>query len=130
MNNAHFTLGIILALVFGAVGGYVAGQNSARNALAPEIATMTAMMASDGERMRDAGGLMMQAGTMMQERATRTNDQDMLELGKDLSARGMRHEADGKSMMEGDMMGMTAGGAMEEMPGMDMEGMDHGTMGR
>lgn len=130
MNNAHFTLGIILALVFGAVGGYVAGQNSARNALAPEIATMTAMMASDGERMRDAGGLMMQAGTMMQERATRTNDQDMLELGKDLSARGMRHEADGKSMMEGDMMGMTADGAMENMPGMDMEGMDHGTMGR
>jgi hypothetical protein len=47
----------------------------------------------------------------------------MVMKGKDLSVNGAKHLEDGKSMMDGDMMGMTADGNMADMPGMDHSNM-------
>lgn len=129
MNNSTLLLGVIVALAIGGFGGYTMGQKSASTINAAQVQDMTNMMVADGERMVNMGSLMMQAGAMMEEKGTKYKDEDMVMMGKDLSANGKRHEADGRSMTEGDMMGMTADGAMGEMPGMEMEGMDHSTMG-
>lgn len=126
--NATTILGMIVALAIGSVGGYVAGKNGADTLNAKQVAAMTMMMKDDGARMEKMGTIMMHAGGMMEERGTKYSDQEMVMMGKDLVANGKRHEADGKSMMEGDMMGMTADGAMDDMPGMEMEGMDHSKM--
>jgi hypothetical protein len=57
---------------------------------------------------------------MLTDRGTKLNDQEMVMRGKDLSVNGAKHQEDGKSMMKGDMMGMTAGGNMMDMLGMKM----------
>lgn len=129
MNNSTLLLGVIVALAIGGFGGYTMGRNSANTVNVAQVQAMTDMMVADGGRMMNMGSLMMQAGAMMEEKGIQYKDEDMVMMGKDLSANGKRHEADGRSMTEGDMMGMTANGAMGEMPGMKMEGMDHGTMG-
>jgi len=119
-NNLNFTgiiIGTIAGLILGVFGGYTAGQKSEASAADAEVASMSAMMRSDGEQMMKMGEMMMGAGTMMEESGTKYKDDVMTMMGKDLGASGMKHEADGKSMMEGSMMGM-----------MDMEGMDHSGM--
>lgn len=118
--NTTTILGIIVALAIGGPGGYFAGKNGANTLNEKQVAEMMTMMKDDGTRMEKAGGMMMAAGMMMEERGTKNNDQEMVMMGKDLSATGKKHEEDGKSMMKGDMMGMTAGGNMMEMPGMKM----------
>lgn len=128
MNNTAITLGIIIALLIGGIGGYVAGKNSTNSTHAEEIQQMTDMMKSDGESAAKMGGMMMTAGAMLEDRGTKYNDQEMVMMGKDLSVSGKKHQQDGQSMTSGNMMGMTANGNMENMPGMDMEGMDHSKM--
>ncbi|HSE34973.1 MAG TPA: hypothetical protein VLB83_02510 [Candidatus Paceibacterota bacterium] len=129
MNNSTFLLGMVVALAIGGFGGYTMGQKGANSITAAQVQEMTNMMVADGERMKSMGTMMMQAGAMMEERGAKYRDEEMVMMGKDLSVNGKKHEADGRSMTEGDMMGMTADGAMEDMPGMNMEGMDHSTMG-
>lgn len=121
--NTTTILGIIVALAIGGTGGYFAGKNGTDTSNADQVAEMAMMMKDDGTRMEKAGGMMMTAGMMMEERGTKNNDQEMVMMGKDLSASGRKHQDDGKSMVAGDMMGMTAGGNMSDMPGMDMSGM-------
>lgn len=128
MNSSTAILGIIVAIIVGGLGGYSMGQKGANTLNEKQVAEMTMMMKEDGGRMEKMGGMMMQAGGMMEERGAKYNDQEMVMMGKDLSASGKKHEADGKSMMSGDMMGMTSGGNMADMPGMDMGGMDHSKM--
>lgn len=123
MNNTTAILGIIVALAIGGAGGYVTGQKSANTVNTAQVQQMTDMMKSDGESAIKMGGMMMQAGSMMEEKGAKYNDQDMVMMGKDLSASGKKHQEDGQSMTKGDMMGMTAGGNMQSMPGMDMGGM-------
>jgi hypothetical protein len=59
----------------------------------------------------------------MEERGVKSNDQEMMMKGKDISVNGKKHLEDGKSMTGGDMMGMTANGNMADMPGMDHSNM-------
>jgi hypothetical protein len=119
MNNTTFMLGIIVALGAGALGGYTVAQNNTSAMYTTQVQEMTDMMKADGERMEKMGGMMMDAGKMMEERGVKSNDQEMMMKGKDLSVNGAKHQADGKSMTGGDMMGMTANGNMDDMPGMD-----------
>lgn len=121
--NTTTILGIIVALAIGGAGGYFAGQKGASTINAAQVQQMTDMMKDDGARMEKMGGMMMQAGSMMGEMGVKYNDEAMIMAGKDLSANGKKHQEDGVSMMKGDMMGMTAGGNMQSMPGMDMPGM-------
>lgn len=128
MNNTSITLGMIIALIVGGMGGYALGKNSTNTEYAAQVQQMTDMMKSDGVSMEKMGGIMMNAGAMMEERGTKYSDQEMVMMGKDLSVSGKKHQADGHSMTGGDMMGMTSGGNMDDMPGMNMEGMDHSKM--
>lgn len=123
MNNISITLGIIIALIIGGIGGYTLGKNSTNIEHAAQVQQMTDMMKTDGASMERMGNIMMQAGTTLEERGTKYDDQEMVMMGKDLSANGKKHQEDGKSMMGGDMMGMTSNGNMESMPGMDMSNM-------
>jgi hypothetical protein len=123
MNNTTFILGIIIALGVGAIGGYTAGQKKISTVYEAQVQEMTDMMKADGERMEKMGGMMMDAGKMMEERGMRSNDQEMVMEGKDLGVNGKKHLEDGKSMTGGDMMGMTADGNMDDMPGMDHSNM-------
>ena len=118
--NSTTALGIVVALIVGGAGGYFVGQNGASTANAAQVQQMTDMMKTDGTSMEKMGGMMMQAGVLLEERGTKYSDQEMVMMGKDLRANGQKHQFDGKSMMEGDMMGMTADGNMDDMPGMDM----------
>lgn len=122
-NTTSIILGVVIGLAIGGFGGYTTGQKSATTINAAQVQQMTDMMKTDGERMGKMGGMMMSAGTMMQEKGTTYKDDTMVMMGKDLEANGKKHMEDGKSMTEGDMMGMTANGNMEDMPGMDMDGM-------
>lgn len=121
--NSTTILSIIVALSLGGAGGYFAGVGSTNTLNEKQVAEMAMMMKDDGGRMEKMGGMMMQAGDMLEERGTKYNDQEMVMMGKDLSTNGKKHLEDGKSMMSGDMMGMTANGNMQSMPGMDMSGM-------
>ncbi len=123
MNNTTTILAIIIALSVGGAGGYFAGQNGASTANAAQVQQMTDMMKTDGTSMDKAGGMMVQAGQLLQDRGAKYNDQEMLMMGKDLSTVGKKHQSDGQSMTGGNMMGMTEGGNMQSMPGMDMDGM-------
>jgi threonine aldolase len=122
-NNTKIVLAVIVSLVIGGAGGYLVAEDGVKTANAAQIQQMTDMMKTDGTSMEKAGGMMVQAGTLLQDRGTKYNDQEMVMMGKDLSANGAKHQADGQSMTGGDMMGMTANGNMESMPGMDMSGM-------
>lgn len=128
MNNTSITLGIIIALIVGGMGGYALGKNSTNTEYTVQVQQMSDMMKSDGTSMEKMGGMMMNAGAMMEERGTKYSDQEMVMMGKDLSVSGKKHQADGQSMTGGNMMGMTDNGNMQSMPGMDMEGMDHSKM--
>jgi hypothetical protein len=122
-NSTNIILGVIVGLVLGGFGGYTTGQKSSATINAAQVQQMTDMMKADGERMEKMGGMMMSAGTIMQEKGTTYKDDAMLMMGKDLGANGKKHMEDGKSMTEGDMMGMMTNGNMQNMPGMDMDGM-------
>ena len=129
MNNTTLILGIIVALLVGGFSGYTMGQKGgAANTDIAQIQQMTDMMKTDGINMKKMGGMMMAAGMMMEERGTKYSDEELVMKGKDLTANGKKHMEDGTSMTEGDMMGMTASGNMADMPGMNMEGMDHSKM--
>lgn len=130
-------LGVIAGLLVGGFGGYAVATNSAGKSYARETAAMMQMMMEDGARMEKMGGMMMSAGKTLQEKGAMYKDDAMVMMGKDLEANGRQHEADGRSMMNmDDMMGMTADGAMDDMPGMhtgmdetkEMGGMDHRMM--
>lgn len=116
-NSTSIILGVVIGLALGAFGGYAIGQKNEATVADAEVASMTAMMKSDGEQMMKMGGMMMSAGKMMEESGAKYNDEVMTMMGKDLSASGMKHQEDGQSMMSGDMMGM--GDTMGDMPGMD-----------
>lgn len=120
MNNSTFIVGIIVALGIGGASGYYAGQGGASTVNAAQIQQMTDMMKIDGASMDKAGGTMMQAGALLQDRGTKYNDQEMVMMGKDLSVNGTKLQGDGKSMTSGNMMGMTDNGNMQSMPGMKM----------
>ena len=122
MNNTKFTVGIVTLLI-GVAGGYFVGQNGANTQKARLVQQMTEMLKSDGSSMEKAGGIMVRAGNILQDRGAKFNDQEMIMMGKDLSVTGKKHQMDGQSMTSGDMMGMTANGNMESMPGMEMDGM-------
>lgn len=120
MNNTSTIFGIIIALVVGGAGGYFTAQKATAAITATQVGEMTKMMKEDGMSMEKMGTIMMRGGSLLEERGAKYNDQDMVMMGKDLSTNGKKHQEDGKSMMSGDMMGMTAGGNMAEMPGMKM----------
>jgi hypothetical protein len=121
MNNSNVIIGIIIALVLGGAGGFVAGKNSAGANYEKETAEMMKMMTDDGARMEKMGTLMMDGGMMMQERGAKYQDEEMMSKGKDMEVNGKKHKEDGESMMDGkSMMGMTEGGNMADMPGMEM----------
>ena len=121
MNNSKIIIGIIIALVLGGAGGFTAGKNSAGAKYEKETAQMMKMMMDDGARMGKMGTLMMDGGMMMQERGAKYQDEEMMMKGKDLEANGKKHKEDGASMMDTkSMMGMTEGGKMMDMPGMEM----------
>ena len=122
-NTAGIILGVVMGIALGGFGGYTAGQKGTDTVNAKQVSDMTMMMKLDGANMEKMGGLMMEAGAMLQDRGTKYNDQEMVMKGKDLSVNGAKHQSDGKSMTGGDMMGMTANGNMQDMPGMDMKDM-------
>lgn len=120
MNNnvTRIVLGVIVGLALGGFGGYTMGTKESSNvSVTAQVEQMTEMMKEDGVAMARMGGMMMNAGKMMEEGGTKYGDQAMVMMGKDLSANGKKHEADGKSMMGSGMMGMG------DMPGMDHSGM-------
>lgn len=117
-NTTGIILGVTIGLALGGFGGYTMGTNESSNvSVAAQVEQMAQMMKGDGEEMARMGGMMMDAGKMMEEGGTKYGDQQMVMMGKDLSANGKKHEENGKSMMGGDMMGMG-----------DMLGMDHSSM--
>ncbi len=126
--NSTKAFGIVVALIVGGAGGYFVGQNGASTANASLVQQMTDMMKADGTSMEKMGGIMMQAGVLLEERGTKYSDQEMVMMGKDLSVNGKKHQSDGQSMTGGNMMGMTEGDAMDNMEGVDMPGMDHSNM--
>lgn len=128
MNNTTALIAIIVALIVGGAGGYFVGQNGASTVNTSQVQQMTDMMKADGMSMEKMGGMMMQAGVLLEERGTKYSDQEMVMMGKDLSANGKKHQSAGQSMTGGNMMGMTEGGTMDNMEGMDMPGMDHSKM--
>lgn len=128
MNNSTTILAIILALIIGHASGYFFGQRGHTAEYTREVAEMTMMMKNDGARMEKIGGMMMQMGGVVEERGTKYDDQELIMMGRDLSVSGKKHWEDGRSMMGGDMMGMTANGNMDDMKEMDMSGMDHSNM--
>ena len=66
------------------------------------------------------GTLIVEGGKMLEERGIKYKDDEMVMKGKDLEVNGAKHQADGKSMMDPkSMMGMTEGGEMKDMPGME-----------
>lgn len=105
MNNTTI-FGVIIALIIGAMGGYFVGRAGTSPTNDVEVARLLLMMKGDGERMDKAGTMMVTVGALMQEKGMLYKDQDMVMQGKDLSAVGTRHQHDGMSMMEGDMMGV------------------------
>lgn len=117
MNNSRI-FGIVIALILGGAGGYYTGQTSADAASAEAMQEMLTMMQTDGMNMAKAGGMMMEAGALLEDRGVKYKDQDMVMMGKDLSVFGKKHEEDGKSMAEGDMMGMHTEGDMHDMHSM------------
>lgn len=119
-STTGIIVGVIMGGALGGFGGYTAGQKEADGVNAKQVAEMTSMMKADGERMEKMGVLMMDAGAMLTDRGTKHSDEEMTMMGKDLSVNGAKHQEDGKSMMKGDMMGMTANGKMSDMPGMKM----------
>lgn len=127
-NSTGLMFGVVVGLVLGGIGGYAVGQNGGDEMNIAQVQRMTDMMKTDGAQMEKMGGMMMSAGAMLEDRGVKYNDQAMVMMGKDLSANGMKHQKDGQSMVLGDMMGMTADGNMRDMPGMEMEGMDHSKM--
>ena len=123
MNNPNLIIGIIISLIIGGIGGYVAGKNTGDTDVsvktAQQITEMTAMMKADGGRMEKMGTLMIEGGKMLEERGTKYNDQEMVMKGKDLEVNGAKHQQDGMSMMDPkSMMGMPLDGKMSDMPGM------------
>lgn len=107
--NSTTIFGVIIALIIGVMGGYFVGRAGTSTTNDAEVARLLDMMKGDGERMSKAGAMMVDAGAMMQEKGMLHKDQDMVMQGKDLSAVGSKHQQDGTSMMEGDMMGIHNG---------------------
>ena len=122
MHNAILILGMLGVLAVGGAGGYYTGVNAANANNKTVVAEMADMMKTDGTQMAIMGGLMLDAGALMESKGAFYKDDMMVTLGKDLSANGMKHKEDGMSMTGGDMMGMTKDGNID-----DMEGMNHGT---
>jgi len=120
MNNpTGIILGVIVGVAVGGFGGYTAGHKAADGVSTKQVDEMMHMMMEDGGRMEKMGMLMVEGGTMLEERGTKLNDPEMISKGKDLKVSGEQHQKDGRSMMEGDMMGMTSDGKIMDMPGMD-----------
>lgn len=136
-NNTSIILGVVAGLFIGGFGGYAATKNFAGKSYEKEVAAMMLMMMEDGARMEKAGGMMIDAGKLLQKKGATYKDDAMVLMGKDLEVNGKQHQANGKSMMDmDDMMGMTADDAMDDVPGMnaemdetkEMDGMDHDMM--
>ena len=119
-NSTKIILSLIVGFTIGGLGGYSVSQKKVDSINDSQVKEMTTMMISDGERMKKMGALMIEAGAMLTERGTKYKDEEMIMKGKDLTVNGTKHQSDGMSMTEGDMMGMTANGNMDDMPGMKM----------
>ena len=117
-STTKIIVGIIIGLALGGFGGYTVGQGGNTGVNSAQVQEMTDMMKDDGAQMEKMGGMMMDMGAIMEESGVKYKDDELVMKGKDLSVNGMKHQKDGKSMVEGDMMGMTAKGNMSDMSGM------------
>lgn len=105
--NKTSIIAIVVSLVIGGGAGYMAGSGSAAPATdTAKVSELTKMITADGEQMKKMGDVMVKASTLLEERGTKYNDNDLIMTGKDLSVYGTKSQTNGRSMTDGNVTKM------------------------
>ncbi len=105
--NKSTIIAVIVSLVIGGGAGYMVGGSSAAPATdSTKVADLTKMVTADGVQMQKMGDIMVKASALLEERATKYNDNDLMMTAKDLSVYGTKSQTNGKSMTEGNVTKM------------------------
>ncbi len=98
-------IGSVIALIIGSGIGYGIAKGSVdTSAQDKKLQDSITMMKEQSTSIQQMGELMKSSGSMMQQMATKYNDDSMMMKGKDMEAVGMKYMADDKKATESSSM--------------------------
>lgn len=104
MNKATI-VGILIALVLGAGGGYAAAKGSSNGDVdMAKYTNAVSMMNSQAKSAEEMGRMMLMSSSIMQESGAKYKDDSLVQQGKDMQAVAQRHMQESQSQSSGDDM--------------------------